>query len=325
MRLQRVTRATGECDANPVGVSVPEHGTHGREVRELGAEDRRGRAALLCLWRRLGGPRLEQAGIVGEDRLLQALELRSRLKPQLGVQGPDRVAVRIERLALTSRAIQGEHQLSTQPLAQRLGGHQLLELGHELGAAAEHELGLDTILDGGGPQVLQPRDLGRCERLERHVGQRRPPPFLERGTQARRGALGPVGGERPPALLAQPLEPRQVELVALDAHAVAGSAGHEPPGLAAERAAQPRDHGLDGLVRPVGRPLTPQVRDHALARDRLPGTQEQHREQRTLPRSRDRQGSTFQTSLDRSEHAEIHAFKLPADARERQPLSPRRK
>ena len=37
-----------------------------------------------------------------------------------------------------------------------------------LGAAAEDEVGLGTILAGGGPQVLQPRDL-RALRLERHV------------------------------------------------------------------------------------------------------------------------------------------------------------
>ena len=48
--------------------------------------DRRRRTALLCLWGCLGGPGPEQRGIVGEDRLLHAFELRSGLEPQLGVQ-----------------------------------------------------------------------------------------------------------------------------------------------------------------------------------------------------------------------------------------------
>ena len=194
---------------------------------------------------------------MGEDRLLQTLELRSGMKPQLGVQCSDGVAVGIQRLALSARAIQGQHELPAHTLAQRLGGYVLLELGHELSAAAEREVRLDSVFDGGGPQVLQARDLGRRERFERHVGQRRPTPLVERGPQPRRGPLGSSGCEGPPAVLAQAFEPCQVELVALDAQAVAGVAGYEPRGLAAERTAQPRDHRLDGLDRSVGRPLAP--------------------------------------------------------------------
>jgi hypothetical protein len=63
---------------------------------------------------------------------------------------------------------------------------------------------------------------------------------------------------------------------------------------------------LDGLDRSVGRPLAPEVRDHALARDRLPSAQQQHREHRALPRSRHREGSALDASFDRSKDAEIH-------------------
>jgi hypothetical protein len=170
---------------------------------------------------------------------LQPLELGSRVKPELGVQCPDGVAVGIQRFALPSRAIQGQHQVSAHALAQRLGGDELFELGNELSAATQREIGLDTVLDRGGAQVLQARDLGRRERFERHVGQRRPAPLVERGPQRRGGTLGSAGCERPPAVLAQAFEPRQVELVGLDVQAVAGFAGHEPRGLVSERAAQP--------------------------------------------------------------------------------------
>ena len=80
-------------------------------------------------------------------------------------------------------------------------GDEPLELGHELGAAAQRQIGLDAILDRGGAQVLQARDLGRRERLERHVGQRRPAPLLERRAQPRRRALVAA---RPPARAAPP-------------------------------------------------------------------------------------------------------------------------
>ena len=257
VRPEHVARSAVELAAHPVGVIVPEHGAYGPEVREFGAENRRHRAAPPCLRRRLACRGLEQRGVTGEDRLLQMLELRSGIKPQLGAQCPDGVAVGIQRLALSSRAIQGEHELSAHALAQGLGGYELLELGHQLGAAAQREVGLDPIFDGGSAQVLQARDLGRREWLERDVGQRRATPLLERGPQPRGGTLGSAGCKRPPAVLAQAFEPCQVELVTLDAQAVSGVAGYEPCGFAAERAAQPRDHRLDGLDRSVGRSLAP--------------------------------------------------------------------
>ena len=253
---------------------------------------------------------------MGEDRLLQALELRSGTQPELAVERPDHVAVDIQRLALTPGPIQGEHELPAQALAQRLRRHEPLQLAHELGTAAHRQIGLDAILDRGRAQVLQARDLGRRERLERHVGQRRPAPLPERRAQPRRRALVAPGRQRAPPLRAQPLEPAEVKLVRLDAQPVAGRAADQPRRLAAERASQPRHHRLHRLDRAVGRPLTPQIRDHAFARHRLPRAQQQHREQRPLPRARQRQRPTLGPRLDRSENPEIHRPSFPpADAR----------
>jgi hypothetical protein len=40
--------------------------------------------------------------------------------------------------------------LSTQALAQRFARHQGFELADELGTAADRQVGLDAVLDGGG-------------------------------------------------------------------------------------------------------------------------------------------------------------------------------
>ena len=56
----------------------------------------------------------------------------------------------------------------------------LLELADELGSATKLELGLDPLLDGGQPQLLEPGGLVLGERLVREVGQRRTAPELER-------------------------------------------------------------------------------------------------------------------------------------------------
>ena len=131
--------------------------------------------------------------------------------------------------------------------------------------------------------------------------------------------------QRAPPLRAQPLEPAEVELVRLDAQPVTGRAADQPRRLAAERASQPRDHRLHRLDRTTGRSLTPQIRDHALARNRLPRAQQQHRQQRPLPRARQRQRPPLRPHLDRSQDPEIHRPQLPASGHARQPLSPHRK
>ncbi len=178
MRRQHVAQPAVVRGAHAVGVRV----AHARPARDLGDQDRGRRAATLQLARLPAGRCTEQRGIVGEDRLLQALELRSGTQTELAVERPDRVAVGIQRLALTPGPIQREHELPAQALAQRLRRHEPFQLAHELGTAAHREIGLDAILDRGRAQVLQARDLGRRERLERHVGQRRPAPLRERRT-----------------------------------------------------------------------------------------------------------------------------------------------
>ena len=135
---------------------------------------------------------------------------------------------RRQRLALAPGAIQREHELPAQPLAQRLGRHQPLQLAHELATAAHRQIGLDAILDRRRAQVLQARDLGRRERLERHVGQRRPAPLRQRRAQPRRRAPVVAGRQRAPPVLAQPLEPPEVKLIRLDAQPIAGRAADQP-------------------------------------------------------------------------------------------------
>ena len=55
-------------------------------------------------------------------------------------------------------------------------GHELLELGDELGAAAELELGLEALLRDRQPQLAQALDDRPRERLEREIGERLAPP-----------------------------------------------------------------------------------------------------------------------------------------------------
>jgi hypothetical protein len=69
---------------------------------------------------------------------------------------------------LASTAIEGEHPLAVQALAQRMLGHEPVELAGQLGVAPGRQVDVDRHLGCPQPQVLETADLSGGERL---VGQ----------------------------------------------------------------------------------------------------------------------------------------------------------
>ena len=63
-----------------------------------------------------------------DDCLMQLTQFAPRLDPELTDQHPPRVAIGIERLCLTAGPVQRKHPLPPQTLAQRMLGHQPLQL-----------------------------------------------------------------------------------------------------------------------------------------------------------------------------------------------------
>ena len=127
--------------------------------------------------------------------MLEPPQLAARLEPELARQLAPRRPVGLQRLGLARRAVQREHQLAAQPLAQRVLGDQRLELADELRVPAGGEVGVDALLERREPQLLQPRALGLRERLVGEVGERRPAPQRERlscGAARRRAAASNV-------------------------------------------------------------------------------------------------------------------------------------
>ena len=98
--------------AAPV-MCVRERLEHGPQLRATAYEDARGARGLRH-------PRSLQRGVVGQDCALELLELRAWLEPELLDQGRAGISVDVQRVRLTSRAVQGEHQLATQALAERV-------------------------------------------------------------------------------------------------------------------------------------------------------------------------------------------------------------
>ena len=106
--------------------------------------------------------------------LLELPQLRRGLEAELLDQVAARLLVRAEGLRLTARAVEREHVLSTEALAERVLLAQHLQLGDEFGVSPHRELGFDPRLDGGEPQLLQTPRLELERERFAHVGVRVP-------------------------------------------------------------------------------------------------------------------------------------------------------
>ena len=124
------------------------------------ASGEQGRAALELDGQLHDRRRRVEARVLGQHRRLEALQLRPGLDPDLLDQRLARAAVGVQRVGLPPGAIEGEHALSVEALAQRLLRDQFLETGDHLVVASGGELGVDRELDRPQVKLLEPADLG---------------------------------------------------------------------------------------------------------------------------------------------------------------------
>ena len=255
-------------------------------------EDRARRDGLLA--------RLRERDVLAQDRLLELLEPSTRLDPEVLAQQAAAVAVRLERLRLAARAVQSEHQLGPERLAERVGRDERLELAGDLRSRAAREVCVDPALDRGQAQLLEPGGLER----EVDVGERLAAPEVERLAQERGRARG-LGACR---LGRQPLEPAQVELVRFAAEDVARRARLDR--TVAERLAQLRDVDLERRRRRRRRRVGPELVDQPLDRDDPAGLEREDGQERPLLATTDRDRPAVAPHLEWTEHGVLHGTVL---------------
>ena len=112
-------------------------------------------------------------GSWAEDGTLEALELLTRLEPELARRQPAPVAVGLERIGLPAAAVERQHPLAPEALAQRVGRDERCELPGELAVAPESEERVDPVLRHRQSQLLQSIDLLAGEVLVGELRQRR--------------------------------------------------------------------------------------------------------------------------------------------------------
>ena len=158
-----------------------------------------------------GGGRRGRGDVVAQDRRLERAQVGRRLDAQALDQRAVRAAVLGQRVRLPAAAVEGEHALGAQALAQRVLAHERLQLAGDLGVAAAREVGVQALADAGQAEVLEPGDLGLREALVGDVGQRRAAPQRERAAQRRRRRARVAAGQLVAALPEQLLEAVRVE------------------------------------------------------------------------------------------------------------------
>ena len=149
------------------------------------------------------------------------------LDAQLLAKHTAQFLVGAQRFGLASATVEGKHQLGGEALAQGLGGHQRLELAHQVGVTSERQRGLDALLGGPETTLLEAGRLPLGEGLVRELGQGRAPPQDERfgeGGERRGGVVDLVG---PSPLFDQALEAQEVEVLGTDLEEIAGGTSEQ--------------------------------------------------------------------------------------------------
>src|SRR5262249_16182581 len=100
-------------------------------------------------------------------------------------------------LRLSTRAVEGKHQLAAHPFPERMARDQRLELPDEIGVVPECEISIDARLESREPKLLEPRALAPAERLSAELSERRSTPQRERLAQGRACELGVPFTHRP--------------------------------------------------------------------------------------------------------------------------------
>ena len=118
--------------------------------------------------------------ILGQDGPLEPLELRPGLQPELAREQPAAVPVDLQRVALPAAAVEREHRLAAQALAQRIRSDERVELSDELAVATELQQRFDPVLRRREPEIVETADVVTREVLEGELGERRASPERER-------------------------------------------------------------------------------------------------------------------------------------------------
>ena len=137
------------------------------EIRDIGGQQARSQPLYRLDLYRLG--RGLEAGIGGEDRVLELAEPFVRFDPQLVDHGLPGLPVGLESLGRAAGAVQSEHELFAQSFPQRESLDQLDELADQLMMPAQIELEAYAVFGHADALLIQPAG-GQLHELAVYAG-----------------------------------------------------------------------------------------------------------------------------------------------------------
>jgi hypothetical protein len=149
----------GSKRGEPVNLAVATDEVLGRRGQLPGHRHRRRcrRSGVSVRADGLAGRRWHECWIAGQDLPVQELQLRAGLDPQLRHQGLPRLSVRLQRLGLPSGPGQRFHQLSVEPLPDRMTHREATQFGDQQVIGAQPQLRLGPVFQHLHAQLLESR------------------------------------------------------------------------------------------------------------------------------------------------------------------------
>src|SRR6266511_681825 len=193
-----------------------------------------------------------------QNALFELLNVATGIDAELLREGLSKPLARAQSVGLPSEPVLRQHELAEQALPHGMECRQLPQLRHHLGVPSTGQVGLDPILEGIQPQVLQPSCFDRGEWVISYIGERLAPPETQRITEEARSTIRLLSKDTP-GLIDEPLEPHRVDLFGIELKHIAALPRSKDllVSLIAEDVAYLRDviaNGLDTAPRATARP-----------------------------------------------------------------------
>lgn len=147
------------------------------------------------------GSRPTELRLLADHLPRKLLKLGTRHQPEIVGQCETRLLVHLERVCVSTRAVESEHELPDEAFSIGISADQHLKLADEPFVAAQRQLGVETLFESTQAQLLEPLRFGGAGGNERDVGQGWPAPARARSghrTSTRRaGKTRPTRGRAP--------------------------------------------------------------------------------------------------------------------------------
>ena len=241
--------------------------------------------------------------LVAQNRALERSQLLARLETELFREERSSPPVGGECVRFALGAVEGQHQLAPQALAERFLSDKAFELRDERGVPAQRELSLDALFDANEAELVEASGLEREDAAVPDVGERRAAPQGESGAETLRGEPRGAASKRFAALAEKSFEAAYIEPVGLDLEDVTRRARNEP--ILAERGAQARDIYAESALGAGWRRLMPELLDQAIGRNRPTRLEEEQCEEGALFSTAQSQRLTIPHDFYRAEHPEL--------------------